>query len=229
MLLKIKYEDIQASGARGEVGGKKVNFFMRVEVNELNFQEALAKFDSNKWVAVFDYVGELGFLAGVQFGTKPVIITKQFEKLDMNLDFFMNEVDSRLRVAIELPKDYTDMRAVMQYSKKYPNMRFCGGKLLRIDGANLGAVTQAEIHKKIPDSRIPIIAEGCGCILPNLTVEEADVVEFYDAKTLVKEKKVKEKTATLKQSKAKAKSKPKKQLSSLLSLANTGTGDLDNF
>jgi hypothetical protein len=223
MFLRLKYEDATASAARGEINGKNVNFIMRVQVDELNIVEALAKFKGNKHVASFDYVGEPSFLKTIDIGNAIVIVSKDIEKLDMNVDFIMNDLDSRIRVVFKLPNDYTDMKAIYDYSAKYPNVRFCGGNLIRLEGCNIGCIGQADITKKIPDSRLSITSEGCACVMANIHIDDSDTVEFYEAKLTI-EKKVRVPSDKRASSRP---ASPKKQLSSLLSLV--GTGSMDNF
>lgn len=225
MILSLSYEDITGSAVRGEVNGKSVNFFMRVKVNESNIEEALTKLKGNKWVVAFDYVGDPEFLKTVDIGDSVVIITKEVEKLDMNVDFLLNGLDRRVRVVLKLPKTYTDMKSIYDYSRKYPNVRFCGGKFLRLEGCNIGCIGQSDVFRKVPDSKLSIVSEGCSCVFQNIHIDDLDVVEFYDSKTSVSEKKVK---SSSNKPKAKSKPKPKKHLSSLLALVNNSDG-FDNF
>lgn len=223
MFLKLKYEDVTSTGVRGEVDGKKVNFFMRVEVDELNIQEALTKFKGNKWVVSLEYTGEPSFLRTLDLGSALVIVTKQVEAIDMNVDFIMNEIDPRVRLVLELPESYSDMKAIFEYSQKYPNIRFDGGSFIRLEGCHIGALGKEDVPKKISDSRIPLTTQGYASVLPTVLIDEADLIEFYDAKTSSVEKKGRKQSD---KSKSKS-SKPKKQLSSLLSLS--GTGGFGNF
>lgn len=224
MILKLKYEDVKSTGVRGEVNGKNVNFFMRVTVDELNIVEALQKLKANKWIVAFDFVGEPSFLSTIDLGERVVIVTKEIDVIDMNVDFVLNSIDSKIRVVFNLPKEYSNMKSIFEYSKKYPNIRFTGGKLLRLDGCNVGAITQAELFKKIPENRIPLVVEDTVDVYPTYHIDELDIVEFYDAK-LVGEKKVR---STSNSSKSKTPAKPKKQLSSLLALAGSSSAT-DNF
>jgi hypothetical protein len=221
MILQLKYEDITASGVRGDLNGKNVNFFMRIQVDEINIEEALVKFKGNKWVAAFDYVGEPSFLRTVDIGDRVVIVTKQVEKIDMNVDFLVNDIDKNLRIVLNLPEDYNDMKLIFEYSAKYPNVRFTGGRLLRLDGCSIGSLTRDDLFKKVGENRIPLVLENKPCLFPTYQIDDLDVVEFYEAK-LIGEKKVRTPST-----KSKQPAKPKKQLSSLLVLS--GSSSMDNF
>lgn len=220
MLLRLKYEDMTSNAARGEVNGKNVNFFLRVQVDASNISEALVKLKGNKWVAGFDFVGEPTFLHTIDIGDAVVMVEKEVETVDENLDFTLTNLGSKIRVLVKLPKDYSDMKTIHAYSQKYPNIRFCGGNLIRLDGCNVGCIGKEDISKKIPDNRIGVLAEGCGCVFQNIHIDDVDTLEFYESKSNVTEKKVR--------SSGKPKSKTtKKPLSSLLSLDKLG--GMDNF
>jgi hypothetical protein len=213
MLLKIKYEDVKASGVRGEVNGKAVNFFMRIQVDELNIVEALEKFRGNKWVVSFDYIGEVGFLRTIDIGSNNVIVTKEIDKIDINVDFIMGEIDNRVRVVFNLPDSYSDMRIIYDYSQKYKNIRFDGGRFIRLDGCSIGSIGISDIPKKIAESRLAVATEGNASIFANITIDDVDILEFYDSKSSV--------SGGKKASGGSKTKKPKKQLSSLLSLVNS--------
>lgn len=220
MLLKLKYDDVKASGARGEVNGKMMNFFMRVQVDELNLVEAMQKFKSNKWVVALDYTGEVGFLKTVEVLDKTIIVTKEVEKVDLNVDFIMSDIDNRVRVVFSLPENYSDMRTIYDYSQKYTNIRFDGGKFIKLDGCNVGAIGVDDIPKKIADSRIAVVTRGSASVFEEVHIDDVDMVEFYDSKTVSTGR-------TKKKSSNNKTKKPKKQLSSLLSLVNAD--GLNNF
>jgi hypothetical protein len=221
MLLRLKYEELTSTAARGEVNGKNVNFIMRVQVDELTIVDAIAKFRGNKNIASLDYVGEPSFLKTIDLGGILIIITKELATLDANVDFIMSDIDSRIRVVVQLPMTYSDMKKVYEYSLKYTNLYFDGGNLIRLEGCNIGAVCASDIIKKVPESRIPLVIEGNGSVFQTVHIDDADSVEFYEAKLIV------EKKTRVASDKARTKTAPKKQLSSLFAL--TASGGTDNF
>lgn len=224
MILRVKYEDLgkEANAARGVVNGKQVNFFLRVQVDEMNIAEAVQRFRGNKWVVALDYIGDLGFLQNIDISGVLVIVTKEIasvESLDFDLQFMLSQIDPRVRVVLKLPKDFNNMKVLYDLNQRYPNLHFCGGYLLRIDGCNIGCIGVNDLSKKVSASKIPLISEGCGCPLQNLTLDEADEVEFYYAKPALKER--------IFDSAPRVRTAPKKRVSSLLELSLTGK--LDNF
>ena len=182
MILNLNYGDMQKTTAKGVVNGKEVKFFLRVFVNELNIQEAVDKLVNNKFVVALEYKGELGFLKTVDTKGMVVIVKNSVDKVDMNIDFYMNMVDSNIRMVFKLPDSYSDMRRVKEYSEKYTNIRFCGGNLLRLIGTKIGCIGIDDIPKKISESRIPLVVEKCGCAMENVSLDEVEDLEFIDDK-----------------------------------------------
>lgn len=222
MILKLKYEDLTGNAARGEVNGKNVNFYMRVQVDEMNIVEAIEKLRGNRYVVALDYVGELSFLNTIDTSGVNIIVTREVKTLDDSLDFLFSEVKPNIRVALKLPDDFKDMRAIHAYSQRYPNARFCGGKLIRLEGCNVGCIAREDISKKIPNSRISVVTEGCGCVLRNIHIDDVDVIEFYE----VKSKAVKKKLESASKGRAKS-SKPKRKIPSFIPVNEIGS--MDNF
>lgn len=222
MLLRLKYDDVKANAAKGEVNGKNVNFFMRVEVDESNIVEAIDRFRGNRYVASLDYVGEEGYLKTIDIEGILVIVAKSVDMIDGGTEYYLSELDPRVRPVLKLPRDFSDMKQLFDLSQKFPNVHFCGGHLIKIDGCNIGAITRNDISKKIPDSRIPLVTEGCACVFQNITIEDADSVEFYEARVSPMERKSRS------TSKGKSKSSTsRKKVSAILSTAKTSA--FDNF
>lgn len=57
--------------------------------------------------------------------------------LDDLLNARVKEVEGIVSL-VRLEKDYSDMRVLCNYTKKYPNIRFIGGNLLGVEGVNIG-------------------------------------------------------------------------------------------
>lgn len=222
MLLTLNYNEVQGNAVKAIIDGKSVTCFMRVIVNEENIEEAIKKFKGNKWVVSLEYVGDITFLNGKDLTGVTVIVKQEIEKVGMDIDFTLKSIQSDVRVVFKLPKEYNDMMSIYNYSQKYPNIRFCGGNLIRLEGCHIGCIGVSDIKKKIAESRIPLVCEGCACVYKNVTLSDLEAVEFYN-----------DKSASSSEARTKAGSKvaghkpQKKQLSSLLDL--TKVGRLDNF
>lgn len=224
VILRVKYEDLgkDANAARGVVNGKQVNFFLRVQVDEMNIVDAIQRFRGNKWVVALDYIGDPGFLQNIDISGVLVIVIKEvmsIESLDIDLQFMLSQIDPRVRVVLKLPKDFNNMKVLYDLNQRYPNLHFCGGYLLRIDGCNIGCIGVNDLFKKVPSSRISLITEGCGCVLQTVTMDDVGEVEFYYVKPTLKEK--------IFDSTPRIRTAPKKRVSSLLELSLAGK--LDNF
>lgn len=242
MLLNVNYSEVKDTGAKGEVDGKKVNFFMVVNVDESNLAEAVDRLGTSKGVAAFRYTGAPEFLQDsplVRTVEKPLILPLTLGVVNMiDIQQTMIQYPQNVRVVFTLPKEFTDMRFVHDESKKYPNIRFEGGNLLRLAGCKIGAVGVEDIPRKISMSRLKLTPAESGEFSAMRVIDRDDVdfVDFY-AYREVKPKAPKapkvSKPKVAKTVKEKSESKPKapkakKQLSSLLDL-KTSTNGLDNF
>ena len=223
MILKLNYSEIEKTAVKGEVNGKTVNFFLVVNVDETNLVEAIERFRGNRWVVALNYSGNLDALSGVDVGDRLVLVVKQFETLDINVDFTMNSIPPNVTLVVELPKTFHDMRLVKSYADKYPNIRFEGGHFLHLEGIPLGTIMQKDVTVKIPKNRLPLVTEGNASIFKRVSVEEIENLEFYEAKGTVKSA---PKVSTKKSAPKESAPKKKKKLSSLLDLSSDA---LDNF
>lgn len=244
MLLNVNYSEVKDTGAKGEVDGKKVNFFMVVNVDESNLAEAVDRLGSSKGVAAFKYTGAPEFLQSattVRTIEKPLILSIALDKVSViDIQQTMIQYPQNVRIVFTLPKEFSDMRFIHDESKKYPNIRFEGGNLLRLAGCKIGAVGVEDIARKVSMNRLKLTPAESGEFSAMRVIDRDDVdfVDFYayrEAKPRAPKapKVAKPKAAKAVKDKAEGKAKtkvtkPKKQLSSLLDL-KTSTGGLDNF
>lgn len=223
MLVNLKYDQVEGSALKGEVNGKAVNLFMQVEVDNSNVEQALERFKGNKWVVGLDYVGDVQQLVGLNLNGLNVLVKKDYDGVEQ-IDEALKGIPEGVNLVMKLPLDYSDMRVIHTYSQKYPNLRFCGGTLLRINGCHIGCIEQQDVFKKIPDSKLSLVCEGCSCVYKHSLLDDFDLVEFYnDANAKVKTAKISANTGT----KQPKKPSNKNQLSSLLTLAKSK--GVDNF
>lgn len=227
MFLRLGFSELQGQAVKGLVNGKKVNFFIRLVVDETNIVEALDKHRGNKNVICYEYIGDEAFLRSVDIGSSIVVVIKDVTALDMGLDFIMNAIDPRVRVVFRLPSDYFDMRAVVSYGLRFPNSRFIGGNFINLPSSKLGIVDVTELNRKIPDSRIHISTTGEDTFLSVVGIVDVEELEFTNATVKVKSPRIaRPKSASSGVSKPKAEPK-KKRMSNLVSLSSTS--GFDNF
>lgn len=216
MIVKMKYEDLKGNTLRVGVDDKKVLAYMRVALTSENVVEAISKYGSAKNVVAFDYVGDIQTLNTLELGTNPICVKYSLDDVDSTIDDIMTSINNdKIRVIIKLPETYCDMQKIEEYSKKYENIRFCGGHFLRLEGCKLGCVGVEDIPKKVHPNKIKLECKGCACVYETVDINEFDIVEFTDEVIPVK-------TATPKVKSDKPKSKPapkKKAISSILALA----------
>lgn len=239
MLLKLNYNHALNTGAKGEVNGKKTNFFMVMNVDETNFEQAIDRFGKTKGVVAFNFVGNPSFLQtspSIGISEKPILFEQDVSQgVDLvGIQQTMLALPQSIRVVFKLHEDFNDMRFVYSESQKYPNIRFEGGHLVRLAGCKIGAIDPNDIPKKIAVNRIDLTpSPQNSAVMPYIHIDDVDTIEFYqfkDAQTKTpRASKVKTpKTPKEKSSKSTGASKPKKQLSSLLALTQDA-GAFDNF
>ena len=198
MIIKLEYEDIGLVGIRTNYNNKVKNHYMRYIVDEYCIEKAIKEAENNKWVVALDYEGDNQHLFTIENVPKiPVIITKEFiEITELVIDFFMSSVPNWVIVSIKTPEDFCDMRIIESLSKKYPNIRFCGGKFLRLPTCRIGCIQRNEIPAKIADSKISYYTEGCACAMVTMDIKDVEGVDLLfkdkeEEKVVIKEERKK--------------------------------------
>lgn len=238
MLLQVDYKEVQNTGAKGEVDGKRVNFYMIINVDETNFVDAVERFSFTKGVVAFNFVGNPTFLQTesiVRTVEKPILLRIPLENVNtIDIQQTMIQYPTNVRIVFVLPKDFKDMRLIYNESQKYANIRFEGGKLIRLIGCKIGAIGVEDIPRKVVLSRVSLTPVGQGdySVMKEVTLDEVDYVEYYQFREskqkALKMSGVKASSESASKSQAKPKAKPKKQLTSLFDLTST-SGTFDNF
>ena len=129
----------------------------------------------------------------IEIPKKPVIVTREFDDInELSIQFALNTMPDWVILAVKTPSDYSDMRFVSYISKKYKNVRFCGGKFIRLQGCNVGCICRENIPDKIPESDINYYTDGCSCILVSMHIEDVEGLEYIydDVPKMEKKKKV---------------------------------------
>lgn len=174
------FQDIGVVGIRTTFNNKTKNHYIRYIVDEYSLERAIESVKGSKWVVALDYDGDLGHLSMIEeLPTVPLIVTKEFEEItELSLEFFMMQVPKWVRVAIKTPKDFSDMRMIANMSKKYPNIRFCQGKFLRLPCCNIGCIDKEDLNTKVAESKITYYTDGCSCIIVTMNIEDVEGVEI---------------------------------------------------
>ena len=198
MIIKLEYEDIGLVGIKTNYNNKIKNHYIRYIVDEYSIEKAIKEVRNNKWVVALDYEGDNQHLFTLEEKPNiPVIVTKEFtEVTELGIDFFMSYVPDWVIVSIKTPSDFCDMRMVETLSKKYPNIRFCGGKFLRLPTCHIGCIQRDEVPAKIADSKISYYTEGCACAMVTMNIEDVEGVDLLfkdkeEEKVILKEERKK--------------------------------------
>ena len=180
MIIKLEYEDIGLVGIKTNYNNKVKNHYIRFIVDEYCVEKAIKEAENNKWVVALDYEGDFQYLFNLEEVPKiPVIITKEFTEVNkLSIAFFMTKVPDWVIVSIKTPEDFSDMRLVDNLSKQYSNIRFCGGKFLRLPSCRIGCIQREEIPSKIADSKISYYTEGCACAMVTMNIEDVEGVDL---------------------------------------------------
>lgn len=189
MIIKMDYQDIGLVGIKTNYNNKIKNHYIRFIVDEYSIDNAIQNIKNNKWVVALDYEGDLQYLFSIDtVPNVPIIVTKEMKEInELSVGFFMKCVPDWVIVSIKTPSDFTDMKIIEALSKEYKNVRFCGGKLLRLPGCNIGCIQRDEVPK-VPDSKISFYTEGCSCIMITMPIEEVEGVDLlYKDKEEAKE------------------------------------------
>ena len=180
MIIKMDYQDIGLVGIKTNYNNKIKNHYIRFIVDEYSIDNVIQSIKNNKWVVALDYEGDLQYL--FTMGDKPsipVIVTKEMKEInELSVGFFMKCVPDWVIVSIKTPPDFIDMKIIENLSKEYENLRFCGGKLLRLPNCRIGCIQREEISTKIPESKISYYTEGCSCIMVTMPIEDVEGVDL---------------------------------------------------
>lgn len=176
----MEYQDIGIVGIKTNYNNKVKSHYIRYIVDEFSIDKALKETENNKWVVALDYQGDLQYLFNfTEIPKKPIIITKELKEIsEVSISYIMNTIPNWVIVAIKTSKDFCDLRLIEKMSKKYKNIRFCGGKFLRLPCCNIGCIQREDIPTKIPDSKVQYYVEGCSCIMPTLPIDEVEGVDL---------------------------------------------------
>ena len=180
MIIKLEYQDIGLVGIKTNYNNKVKNNYIRYIVDEFCIERAIKDSENNKWVVALDYEGDNQYLFNIPNKPNiPVIVTKEFKEInELSIAFFMKGLPDWVIVSIKTPSDFCDMRLVESLSLEFPNIRFCGGKFLRLPTCRIGCIQRDEIPAKISDNKISCYTEGCACAMITMPIEEVEGVDM---------------------------------------------------
>lgn len=183
MLIIANPEDIKDTGAKGTIDGKQKDLFFVVNTNATNIVDVITRFEGYKHVVGYIYLGDPTVIPQIaDLKSKPVLFWQEAQTLDVNTDMIMSGLDPRLRVVFQLPQDYHDMRTIMEYSSKYPNLYVEGGYFIHLEGCHLGGIQESDLPKKIPVFGHKLVTRGVASPYPFTTLDSIEDVEFFTAK-----------------------------------------------
>lgn len=180
MLVTLDFADVTANAVKGEINSKTTNLYMVVRVNQSNLVEAQERFRNYRNVVALHYEGDLEYLKLVDLqSSKPVFCRFPLSEIVVDSFDWVLSAPEGLRVVIDTPADYSDMRAIKFLCEKYGNLYFAGGKFFRLEGCRLGAIQREDLPRKINEMHISLLTSGEGSVYPIVTLSELDSFTFY--------------------------------------------------
>lgn len=196
MIIQLDYSDNGLYAIKTTYNKKEKYHYIRYIVDEFSIDRAIEDIKDNKYVVALDYEGDLQYLFTLKERPDvPLIVTKEFKEInELSIAFYMQKFPDWVTVSIMTPENFCDMRLIEVLSLKYPNIRFCGGKFLRLPSCNVGCIMHKDIPDKIAESKIQYSTEGCACIITTMPIDEVQNVEFIYREDKVKTEEKKEET-----------------------------------
>lgn len=179
MIIKMDYEDIGLVGIKTNYNGKVKKHYIRYIVDEYCIDKAIKQTRGNKNIVAFDYVGDYQYLFTIEDKPNiPIIVTKEFNDInELSISFFMKCVPDWVIVSIKTPSDFCDMRIIETLCSEFPNIRFCGGKFLRLPGCRIGCIQKEDLPYKASDPKY-FSTEGCACALLTMPYDKVEGVDL---------------------------------------------------
>lgn len=124
---------------------KKHKVYLKLNCDDYILEDGLSLARVSKNILMVNYQGigtsqvylgltnDTGIYVGrvMDFGND--ITEEDIERLVVNIPEGITPI-------IKLPEDFTNLRFIWEVSKKFPRVRFCGGKLFAIEGVKVGAI-----------------------------------------------------------------------------------------
>lgn len=164
------------NSVKTKVGSKKHQVYFKVYCDDTDVNDCIELYKSSNNIVMLEYQGMVESLVGVNL--QGVYITKVFDFgtniTEEDIIGIVQSLPDGLTGIIRLPQEYKDMRFIYNMSKKYLNIRFCGGTTFCLDGCRLGCCGRDILDSRgIKYDADSYMHEGCSCALE--TVLDTDV------------------------------------------------------
>lgn len=193
---------------KGKYQNKNQQIYLRVTCDDRTLKESIDLARGSKNILMLEYQGvdseEVNTVLSAN--TEGVYIGKVFDFgnniKETDIENLVADLPVCVVPIISLPDDFKDLELLYHLSKKFPNVRFCGGQLFSISGVKVGAIGVDTLAKRgIKFSEESYRLSGT-----------KDVIECVDFDSLTIEKTTKaEKTTKKKKGNSKTPNKAKKK------------------
>lgn len=179
---------------KAKYNGKKQQVLLRLLCDETNVKEAVDLARVSKNVAMLEYQGNDEYKALSLMRNTGVYIGRVFNcgnNIDESeLERLVDDVPQCVTPIIYFPDDFSDLELVWKLAQKFPNVRFCGGKLFAIEGIKIGAVGLDTLDKAgIKYEEESYIIDGTMDVIDSVSFSDLSEIET-SAKAEVKQKSV---------------------------------------
>jgi hypothetical protein len=182
MIVGLYYSDLKGYAIEAKIKEKNVLLYMRVFTDMTNIEEAVNALRGNRYVVGVEYSGDTAILSKIDLSGLNVLIHYKVDLSEEIVDSIMQSIPSTVNVVFNLDENYSDLRRVLELSKKYNNIRFCGGYMLRIPDVRIGCIRQEDLKLKRTNNKVDLVCSGCSCIFPTKSLDEYDDVIFRSEK-----------------------------------------------
>lgn len=67
---------------------------------------------------------------------------------DVDINDILEKTPLGVVPIVKLQDDFSDLKKLYDFTRKYPRVRYIGGNLFRVDGVNIGSYTKSDLDKK---------------------------------------------------------------------------------
>ncbi len=157
---------------------KKHRVFFKVICDEHTVEDSVALFNSYRNVLYLEYIGLPETLQNIDLKGAYIGVVQEF-KMDVtveDVELVLQGLPKGVTLIAKLPLECHDMYLVEHLSKKYDNIRFCGGNLFLLDGCKIGCCGADTLKSRgLSYTDNVLCKKGCGCAFPTYLYSELAV------------------------------------------------------
>ena len=184
VICEIDYNDAKkyvGKNVTTKVNNKKQKVYFKLNCDNLNLKESINFVKANKNFICVNYIGQVNSETYQNLeDTQGVYIIHVKEVgnniSDVDIEQVLEDTPKGVIPIIKLPEDFSDLRKIWDFSRRYKRVRFCGGDLFNCDGCRLGCCG-IELMKSlgINEDIKEFNKVGCSCFCDVYDFEDLDL------------------------------------------------------